>query len=431
MLARRAELTDAVAARFDAAEAAGRGLTDEEREANTVAEREIEVLSGDIAVAERNRERVRMLEGTRAPAGESGIIGAGITNVKDLRTEKPWKSAGEWAMAVARSGLQRGTDPRLVEAAATGMGEAVGADGGFAVPIEFASGIEKEMWETGQILSRVQERPISGNAISYNVIDETSRATGSRRGAVQGYWVDEGTAPDASSVKLAKVEMKLRKLAALGYITEELIEDAPALEAELHSAFVEELTFMVEDAVIEGLGAGSPLGILKAPCLISVSKEAGQAAATLIFENIQNMWSRMTAKARANAVWLINQDTEPQLNSMSLVIGTGGVPVYLPPGGLASSPLASLMGRPVIPVEYCSTLGTVGDIILSDLSRYRLIRKAQGIQYSSSMHVRFTQGETAFRATYRVDGQPIPRSAITPFKGTVTTSPFVALATRA
>jgi HK97 family phage major capsid protein len=69
--------------------------------------------------------------------------------------------------------------------------------------------------------------------------------------------------------------------------------------------------------------------------------------------------------------------------------------------------------------------------VLVDFARYRLIRKAGGVQSASSIHVRFTQGENTYRATYRVDGQPMPRSAITPYKGSTTLSPFVTLAERA
>jgi hypothetical protein len=53
---------------------------------------------------------------------------------------------------------------------------------------------------------------------------------------------------------------------------------------------------------------------------------------------------------------------------MSMVIGTGGVPVYLPPGGLSHAPFGTLMGRPVMPLEFCETLGTEGDIVLADVA---------------------------------------------------------------
>jgi len=352
-----------------------------------------------------------------------------VETVKDLAAEKPWESLGHWFQAVRRAAVGGGFDPRLgLQAAGTGMNEAVGVDGGFAVPMQYAPGIEKTMYTVGEILSRVDVRSIDGNAITYNVLNETSRADGSRRGAVAGYWVDEGVAPTASSIKLAKMELKLRKVAALGYMTDELQEDASALSGELESAFVEELTFKTEDAIYRGGGTTQPIGFLNGPCLVTVSKETGQAADTILTTNLSKMWARLPARSKKQAVWLINVDCEPQLDELTLPSGTAGLqPRFV---DYDSEGLLRIKGRPVIAVEYAAGIGDLGDIALADLSQYRLIRKASGVQTASSIHVRFTQGENTFRAIYRVDGQPVPRAAITPFKGSATLSPFVILEAR-
>jgi HK97 family phage major capsid protein len=102
----------------------------------------------------------------------------------------------------------------------------------------------------------------------------------------------------------------------------------------------------------------------------------------------------------------------------------------MPAGGMSGLPYATLFGRPVIPVEYCATLGTVGDIILADFNEYLLARKG-GLQTASSIHFRFDYDETVFRFVLRLDGQPAWNAPLTPFKGSNTLSPFVALATRA
>ena len=47
------------------------------------------------------------------------------------------------------------------------------------------------------------------------------------------------------------------------------------------------------------------------------------------------------------------------------------------------------------------------------------------------MHVKFIEEEQTFRWSLRTDGQPLWRTALTPYKGTNTLSPFVALAARA
>jgi len=95
-----------------------------------------------------------------------------------------------------------------------------------------------------------------------------------------------------------------------------------------------------------------------------------------------------------------------------------------------SSPNGILLGRPVEPIEQCSALGTAGDIILTDLSEYALGQKSGGIKAAASIHVQFLTGQQVFRFTLRLDGQPVKNSAMTPFKGTTTRSPYVTLIAR-
>lgn len=343
------------------------------------------------------------------------------------RREAEHVALGNFALAVRAAGMGHGLDPRL-HAAATGGGTQSDSNLGFAVPDEVAPGIERDMFAAGEILSRVDQRTVTGNSITYNLLDETSRADSSRGGGVLGYWVDEGTAPTASNTKLSRLEMKLRKVGAFGVMTDEILSDAAALGGELQSAFADELVFQVENKIYRGNGSSAPQGFLNAACLVSVSKESGQAAATINTTNLSKMWARMPARSKANAAWFYNVDCEPQLDELAQNIGTAGTaPRFVT---YSESGVLRIKGRPCIPVEYAESVGTVGDIALCDFSRYRLIRKG-GVEQASSMHVYFAQGEQAFRAFYRVDGQAVPRAALTPFKGTNTLSPFVVLATRA
>ncbi|MGE3856988.1 MAG: phage major capsid protein [Dehalococcoidia bacterium] len=341
----------------------------------------------------------------------------------------PFATFGHQLVAIKAASMgDNGARTLLVNAAASGAGEAVDADGGFMILPQFTSGIEKRMHDTGRILSLITPTDVTGNSLTIRRVAESSRATGSRNGAVQGYWVDEGTAPDASRMKFERVEYRLKKVGAVGYATDELVEDVTALGQEMEAGFADELVFLVEDAIVEGVGAGQPAGIKGASCTVTVSKETGQAAATIRTANLSKMWARMHSRSKATAVWLINTDCNPQLDELTIPAGTAAVEprfvTYGPDGALR------IKGRPVIEVEYCDTLGTKGDIVLADFSQYQLIQKAGGVQQASSMHVRFIQDEMTFRATYRVDGGPKWKSALTPFKGSATVSPFVNLETR-
>lgn len=346
------------------------------------------------------------------------------------KSDGPFETFGHQLLAIRNAGLPGGqTDQRLFDVrAATGLNEGTPSDGGFLVQSDFSNALLSRASENHPILNMVTRIPMTGNRLELPAEDETSRATGSRHGGVRGYWLAEAAEKQASKPKFRKMTLELNKVVVLVYTTDELLDDAAALDAYLRRVGPDELGWMTQDAVVNGSGAGQPLGLMSAGCLVTTSKETGQAAATIVYENILNMWTRMDARHRKNAIWAINQDVEPQLYAMSLAVGTGGAPVYMPGGGVSRAPYSSLFGRPVVPIEHCQTLGTTGDIILMDPSAYLLADKAP--QTDVSIHVRFVYDESVFRFVYRVDGQPERASALTPANGTNTTSPFVALETR-
>lgn len=319
-----------------------------------------------------------------------------------------------------------------VKKAAAGMGELVGSDGGFLVPPQFSDKIFERMYTENALLSRTDQYVAGSNQMVFPRNAETSRATGSRWGGVRAYWVQEGDTITASAPTFGRLTVNLQKLACLARVTEELIQDtSTALATYLNRVFAMEMGFAANNAIYRGTGAGQPLGVLNSPCTVTVTKEAGQAAATVTSANVVKMWARRFALGPTGQyVWLANQDVGPQLHLLTLGIGTAGVATYLPPGGLSAAPYATLMGAPVVEIEYASTLGTVGDIALVDLSQYVTVTKG-GMNSTSSMHVYFTTDEQAFRTTYRLGGAPWQASALTPFQGTNTQAPIVLLESRA
>jgi len=421
---KRGEMVEQCRALLDKAEEEKRGLTDEE---NT----RYEGLIKEIEKTKQDEEREVRLGGFEEEARHYELNKPYPSEPSPSSENRAWDSFGEQLMAVIEASRSGGRVDERLTRAATGMGEAVPSDGGFLVQQDFVTELLKKTYETGILANRCRRFPISANSnsIKINGIDETTRVDGSRWGGVRAYWADEAAEKTASNPKFRKIELNLNKLIGLCYSTDELLQDASALESIIMQAFSEEFGFKIDDALINGTGAGQPLGVLNAGCLVSVAKETGQTAATVVTENIVKMWARMWARSRQNAVWFINQDIEPQLFTMSLAVGTGGIPVYMPANGMSDSPYGKLMGRPVVPIEQCATLGTVGDIILADFSQYILADKGD-MQAAQSIHVRFIYDESVFRFVYRVDGQPIWNSALTPYKGSNTLSPFVALASR-
>jgi HK97 family phage major capsid protein len=411
--------------------AENRSPNDTEREKAAGLLDAVKELEDNIEMEERIEETEKRLAQPKEEPTKPDVKKTTITK-EERKKKDQFLTFGEQLQAIIHAGNNRGTDPRLTRAI-SGLNETVQSEGGFFVQQDFAGNLMRPIFETGRIASRLNRMSLSGNSNGLKIpgIDESSRATGSRWGGIQMYWIEEAGTLTKSKPKFRMINLQLNKLAGLAYLTDELIQDASALESYVETAFREELEFMIDDSVIRGTGAGRPLGILNSGCLVSQGKETGQNADTIVYNNILNMWSKLIATSRTNAVWLINQNVEPQLAQMHLDVGTGAAPVFLPPGGATASPYSTIFGRPVIPMEQCSSLGDKGDIFLADFSKYYFIDK--GTRQDYSIHVRFLNDEQVFRIIYRCDGQPMLGKAITPYKGASgeTHSHFVTLNARA
>ena len=387
----------------------------------------------DALIAEEARlEGITPMSRQAAPEGRGGMPGGGGN-----QPAGPFRSLGEQLQAVCRSMTPGHTvDRRLLEMRApTGVGELVGEQGGFAVQTDLSTAIWKRAYETGQVLSRVRRIPVGPNAngIKHLYLRENARTAGNRYGGVQVYRRAEAATVTASRPLIDEYRLELEAGMALVYLTDEIIADAPQMEALVREVVPEAIRFALEDEIINANGAGRCLGVLNAPSLVQVPKEVGQAAASIVSQNIMKADSRIWEGSVNKSVWFVNQDVKPQLYGMTITGGVSDFPVYMPPNGLSAAPFGTLFGRPVIPIEHCPTLGTLGDILSADLSQYVLIEKG-GVNVASSIHVQFLFGEQVLRFMWRNNGAPYCNWAVaplTPAKGTATKSPFVAIATRA
>lgn len=415
-------------------------LTDEETKTYAAMEAKFDGLKADLERAKRlaDAEKSMQPDGTAAtvegidePYRAGDVKNNGPRVLQDPK--RGFVSVGEFASTVrdlSTPGASRPSEGRL-QAAVQGMQQGVGPDGGFLVPPAFSTTIWDGLNSGGDnLLTMTDNYTVIGDSLTFPANAETSRATGSRYGGIQGYWISEGGTITKSNPKFRQMKLEPHELAVLVPVTNKLLSNTTALEQYLSRGATDEINWLVGNAIINGDGVGKPVGVVGHASVVSVAKETGQPAATVVKKNIDKMWARCHARARSRAVWFINQDVETALEDLSADVGTGGVPVYLPAGGIADTPNARLKGRPVIALEFCKTLGTVGDIILADLTSYAVGMRG-GIETAMSIHLYFDSAQTAFRFMFAVDGQPWLASALTPANGTNTLSPIVTLATRA
>lgn len=350
-----------------------------------------------------------------------------------------FRNLGEFAkvtqLAAASPGRSPDSiDPRLGKLYAATLStygsEGVGADGGYAVPPDFRADILKKLDGEEQLLPLTTQINTASNSVTLPADEQTPWASS---GGIQAYWVAEGAAITQSKPSNRSVTIRAEKMAVLVPLTDELIEDAPALSTWMMGKVPDVMNYKLNAAIISGTGAGQPGGILGAGGTVSQAAESAQTAATVVYNNATKMFSRMPAKNRKNAVWIANQEIEPQLMGMVIPAGsasTSSFPAYLPAGGISAKPFDTLLGKQVIYTEATSALGTVGDLIFADMSQYLAVVKGGGIRQDVSMHLWFDQDTNAFRFILRIGGQGWWNATVTRPGSKATFGSFVTLAAR-
>lgn len=364
-------------------------------------------------------------------------------SVHDNREDDPrrgFRSFGEFAQTVfgaavnQRAGIS--VDQRLLiggggvnAAAPTTFGnEGSGADGGFAVPPEYARNIFALSLGEDSLLPYTDNTPVLSNSMVFPKDETTPWGTD----GVRAYWQGEAVAGTQTKPKLGSLALRLKKLMALVPLSDELVEDTTALGAWLPGKIGDSMRWKMNEAILFGAGNVTPFGALLAGgAVVTITKDSGQAANTLSALNLANMIARLPAGSYPKSVWLINNDVLPALFTMTL----GNYPIYMPggaqvAGGIQSNPYGMLLGRPIMISQHAKSFSSQGDVILVDLSYYQAITKAEGFETATSLHLYFDADAVAFRTTFRMDGQPKIAAAISPANGSNSLSPFVQLGAR-
>jgi HK97 family phage major capsid protein len=307
------------------------------------------------------------------------------------------------------------------------FGSNVPADGGFLIPETLRSELLRIALEKAIVRSRARVIPMESLTVPFPMIDTTSNAS-NIYGGVTAYWTEEAASLTDSAPTFGRVKLEAKKLTAYSEIPNELFADSIiSLQMFINEIFPEAIAWFEDIAFIRGSGVGEPLGFLNATATVTVNKEAGQSAGTILWENIVKMYARMLPSSLQSAVWIAHIDTFPELATMALSVGTGGSAIWLNNG--VQGPPMTILGRPVFFTEKANSVGSAGDINFVDLSYY-LIGDRQAIQADTSPHYRFQNDQTTVRFIERVDGRPWIQNAITPNRGANTLAPFVQLQAR-
>jgi HK97 family phage major capsid protein len=311
-----------------------------------------------------------------------------------------------------------------LDATASGYMQNQGSAGeGWLVPPQYSSTVAEIAVDEVDLFGMSQPESTESNTF-LKPKDETTPWGAS---GVQAAWRSEAAAMTASKLALTGEISQLHELYAFCAATNEVLSDASMLQNRLTTQAGRAISWKASDAVMWGTGAGQPTGFMKSAALVTVAKETGQADTTIVVANLGKMLSRVL-RVGGRPIWLANADVIPQLIGLTI----GNMPVWIPSNqGLQADPWDGyILGYPVKFTEHAQTLGVKGDLSCVNMAGYYAAMKAGGVDFASSMHLWFDQNLTAFRWTFRINGQPILSKAVDPKNGSNTKSHFVTLAAR-
>ncbi len=214
------------------------------------------------------------------------------------------------------------------------------------------------------------------------------------------------------------MHLSAKKSGALFAVNNEWLADSSTgVRQRLENIWTASLRWYVENILWSGTGAGECLAALNGGGNMSITKEDAQDNNSIVTENIVKMWARLRPGSHSRAIWACNATCFPNLATLSLAVGTGGSPVGLLQNiSIAGAPATGIFGRPLYMSEHLPSIGNTGDIVLLDPLLYLLGDRRQ-VTLDVSPHLKFDYDQTVFRASVRVDAQPIYSSPLTPKNG--------------
>lgn len=387
-----------------------------------------DIIKADAMITEAQdyRKRAEMLSGLEAI---KTTVMPDDTKTEDHNEDGKFKSFGEFAKATWMLNARNVRDNRLTWWSEDGggqkaMSEGVGADGGFLVPSEFRAELMSIALGRSVVRPRATVIPMSRRSVTIPVLDQTGVANNGAPnffGGISARWTEEAAQKAETSPKFRNIELVAHKLALITYSSDELIADsAISLQAFLTSerGFSGAIAYQEDYAFLHGSGAGAPLGVLNSGATITVPRTSDSPRVT--FDDLANMMASFLPSA--NGVWLASQSLMVDLLTLA---GPTGNASYLWGNASAGVP-NTLLGMPIIFSEKMNRAGVAGDLLLADFSYY-LVGDRQNTTIETSIHNRFENDQTTWRAVHRVDGQPWLSAPVTYADGVTQISPFVML----
>ena len=335
----------------------------------------------------------------------------GLEVIKDSTGE--WKDMREFLNAVKNAEEKHIVDPRLITKASAGLGEDSNAVGGYLV--------QHPLWNAEIFSAYMRQSVVAplcrhlvvedyANGLKFKQIDESSRTVTSQFGGIRFYEVDEGISITDSKLTFTQLDVPIKQMGALYYLTQALIDDCPNIAQFVAGKVGQAYGWMVDNEILNGT-----LGICTA-----VVGHAGTRAVTVAGTyptavEWATIYNAMNPGYRQGAQWFLGTMQYAALMNMSTAIlatgGTSGIPLFTK--GAELEPHGLLFGKKINVIEQ-ATAASPGQVLFGNFDNYVLLSKGSITpQVAMSLHVKFDSNQQTYRFISRIGGAPLIPSKIT------------------
>ncbi len=328
------------------AHGAGKEAMTEEEKAAAALETKAAI---DTAVAAVVAPYVARIADLEAKANRPVINGNGT---KELTVQQKafhaYLQRGELAADTERKALSVSSDP----------------NGGYLAPPEFSAEVIKDIVEISPIRSLASVKGTNAPSVIYPTRKPMGNAT----------WDDETTSePETSTTNIfGQLEIVTKNMSTFVDIPNNMLADAPAVEAEVREATVEDFEKKETVAFWKGTGQFDPEGLMTNPDIPVFNYGATAFAASDPAAPLITMLYSIAPSYRNKGAWAMNGAT---LGSIRNWTDANGLKLWQPSIQLGQP--ESFLGRPVIEiVDADDVAANAFPILYGDFSGYRILDRA-------------------------------------------------------
>jgi len=286
-----------------------------------------------------------------------GSLTAGTPPPAEEETKSNWPSFGHFLAAVASfrdSGLRAeleqknmlpdGWEQKLLQ-------EAVGALGGFLVPVDYRPEMFEKAYESAIVRPRATVIPMSTVQVQMPSMDQTIVPAAPKSAFMAGtvfQWIEEATSKPEVAMLFKLIDLIVHEYAGWIPVSNNLIADSViSVEALIRAHFIKTAVAYEDWHYLNGNGVGQPQGVIGAPATIACARTGATA---IVWADIAAMLHAF--QPGANGVWVIHHCCLEEILDLKDAIGNL---MWIP--NMRDGLPERLMGYPIIWTEKVSATG--------------------------------------------------------------------------